>query len=226
MLAVTSAQRLGFKPVEDWLEDVPARGWKRLSAGDGAKGPRLYDWAYLPYRTPPVPGWKTGLLIRRKKGRPHQFTFYLTRSPEETSLAELVRMAGQRWRIESCFEEAKGETGLDEYEVRSWTGWHRHITLSMLAHAYLTVVRRHAIGGRSLPSCRPRGCCRSPCRRCDGCSGIWCGSGRLRLRRWSTGRCGAGAISSALANVTGASAPDADVKPGCSIRPRAGSHFR
>ena len=88
-------------------------------------------------------------LIRRKKGRPHQFTFYLTRSPEETSLAELVRIAGQRWRVESCFEEAKGETGLDEYEVRSWTGWHRHITLSMLAHAYLTVVRQHAIGGRS-----------------------------------------------------------------------------
>src|SRR4029453_16393511 len=128
VLAVTSAQRLGFKPVEDWLEDVPAKGWEGLSAGDGAKGPRLYDWAYLPYRTPPVPGWKTGLLIRRKKGRPHQFTFYLTRSPEETSLAELVRIAGQRWRVESCFEEAKGETGLDEYEVRSWTGWHRHIT--------------------------------------------------------------------------------------------------
>jgi SRSO17 transposase len=99
-----------------------------------------------------VPGWKTGLLIRRnkgQKGQPHQFTFYLTRSPEETALSELVRIAGQRWRIESCFEEAKGETGLDEYEVRSWTGWHRHITLSMLAHAYLTIVRRHAIGGRS-----------------------------------------------------------------------------
>jgi hypothetical protein len=65
-----------------------------------------------------------------------------------------VRVAGQRWRIESCFEEAKGETGLDEYEVRSWTGWHRHITLSMLAHAYLTVVRQHAIGGRSLRQSR------------------------------------------------------------------------
>jgi SRSO17 transposase len=147
VLAVTSAQRLGLKPVEDWLEDVPARGWTRLSAGDGAKGPRLYDWAYLPYGIPPA-GWKSGLLIRRKKGRPHQFTFYLTWAPAETPLSTLVRVAGQRWRIESCFEEAKGETGLDEYEVRSWTGWHRHITLSMLAHAYLTVVRRHAIGGR------------------------------------------------------------------------------
>ena len=65
-------------------------------------------------------------------------------------LDELVTRIAPRFdRIESCFEEAKGETGLDEYEVRSWTGWHRHITLSMLAHAYLTIVRRHAIGGRA-----------------------------------------------------------------------------
>jgi SRSO17 transposase len=150
VLAVTSAQRLGRKPVEDWLEDVPAKGWTRLSAGDGAKGPRLYDWAYLPYGIPPA-GWKSGLLIRRKKGRPHQFTFYLTWAPAETPLSTLVRVAGLRWTIENCFEEAKGETGLDQYEVRSWTGWYRPITLSMLAHAYLTVVRKHAIGGR-----RPR----------------------------------------------------------------------
>jgi SRSO17 transposase len=148
VLAVTAIQRLGLKSVEDWLEDVPARGWTRLSAGDGAKGPRLYDWAYLPYGLPPA-GWKAGLLIRRKKGRPDQFTFYLTWAPAETPLSTLVRVAGRRWTIESCFEEAKGETGLDQYEVRSWTGWHRHITLSMLAHAYLTVVRQHAIGGRS-----------------------------------------------------------------------------
>jgi SRSO17 transposase len=147
VLAVTSAQRLGLKPVEDWLEDVPAKGWTRLSAGEGAKGPRLYDWAYLPYGIPPA-GWKSGLLIRRKRGQPHQFTFYLTWAPSETPLSRLVRVAGLRWTIESCFEEAKGETGLDEYEVRSWTGWHRHITLSMLAHAYLTVVRKSAIGGR------------------------------------------------------------------------------
>src|SRR3954451_4571022 len=147
VLAVTSAQRLGLKPVADWLEDVPAKGWTRLSAGDGAKGLRLYHWAYLPYGMPPA-GWTSGLLIRRKKGQPHQFTFYLTWAPAETPLSTLVRVAGLRWTIESCFEEAKGETGLDEYEVRSWTGWHRHITLSMLAHAYLTVVRQSAIGRR------------------------------------------------------------------------------
>ena len=148
VLAVTSAQHLGCKPVGDWLEDVPARAWRRLSAGDGAKGPRLYDWAYLPYRSETAPGWQKGLLIRRKIGKPDKFTFYLTLSPEATRLPELVRIAGRRWTIEACFEEAKGEVGLDHYEVRSWTGWHRHITLAMLAHAYLAVVRQAAAGGR------------------------------------------------------------------------------
>jgi SRSO17 transposase len=154
VLAVTSGQRLGFKPVADWLEDVPARAWRRLSAGDGAKGPRLYDWAWLPYRSDTAQGWHKGLLIRRQIARPDEFTFYLTLSPEEATLADLVRVAGMRWTIEACFEAAKGETGLDQYEVRSWTGWHRHITFAMLAHAYLAVLRRAAVGGRAAP--RPR----------------------------------------------------------------------
>jgi SRSO17 transposase len=147
VMAVTSAQRLGLKPVEDWLEDVPADDWQRLSAGDGAKGPRLYDWAYLPYRSDTAPGWKKGLLIRRKIAKPDELTFYLTLAPEATALAELVRVAGTRWTVEACFEAAKGEVGLDEYEVRSWTGWHRHITLAMLAHAYLAVLRQTAAAG-------------------------------------------------------------------------------
>jgi SRSO17 transposase len=155
VLAVTSAQRLGLKSVEDWLEDVPARAWRRLSAGDGAKGPRLYDWAYRPYRSDTAPGWKKGLLIRRQIAKPDEFTFDLTLSPEENTLPDLVRVAGTRWTIEACFEAAKGEVGLDEYEVRSWTGWHRHITLSMLAHAYLAVVHQAAIGGTR--DGRPRG---------------------------------------------------------------------
>jgi SRSO17 transposase len=147
VLAVTSTQRLGLKPVEDWLEDVSTKGWRRLSAGDGAKGPRLYDWVYLPYRSLAAEGWKTGLLIRRKIGQPEELAFYLTLAPAATSLAELVRVAGMRWAVEGCFEAAKGEVGLDQYEVRSWKGWHRHVTLAMLAHAYLAVVRQAAIGG-------------------------------------------------------------------------------
>jgi SRSO17 transposase len=147
VLAVTSGQRLGFVPVEDWLAKVPPGGWRRLSAGDGAKGPRLYDWAYLPYRGA-APGWRMGLLIRRSMAEPDKLAYYLTHAPEETTLARLVRVAGPRWASEGCFEAAKGEVGLDEYEVRSWVGWHRHVTLAMLAHAYLAVLRKAALGGR------------------------------------------------------------------------------
>jgi SRSO17 transposase len=146
VLAVTSRQRLGFKTGADWLEDVPSNGWQRLSAGDGAQGPRLYDWAWLAYWSDAESGWQKGLLIRRKLAHPEAFTFYLTLAPEGTGLSDLVRVAGTRWTIEACFEAAKGEVGLDQYEVRSWTGWHRHITLAMLAHAYLAVIRRAAGG--------------------------------------------------------------------------------
>jgi SRSO17 transposase len=147
VLAVTSAQRLGFGRVDAWAEAVPAEGWHRLSAGDGAKGPRLYDWAYATDPSDAVPGWEKGLLIRRPIAAPDELTFYLTHAPDTVSLEALARVAGTRWTIEACFEAAKGEVGLDQYEVRSWTGWHRHITLTMLAHAYLAVVRRAAVGG-------------------------------------------------------------------------------
>src|SRR3954452_16053338 len=148
VLAVTSAQHLGLVPVLDWVEDVPANGWHRLSAGAGAKGPRLYDWAFLPFRGAVPEDWGKGLLIRRSLGEKQELAFYLTSAPPGTTLADLVRVAGTRWTIEECFEAAKGEVGLDQYEVRSWTGWHRHITLALLALAYLTVLRKAAIGGK------------------------------------------------------------------------------
>jgi hypothetical protein len=90
-----------------------------------------------------------GLPIRRKIKEPAKFTFYLTLTPVTATLAELVRVAGTRWTIEACFEAAKGEVGLDQYEVRSWRGWHRHITLAMLAHADLAVRRKTAAGGKT-----------------------------------------------------------------------------
>jgi len=135
--------------VDAWAAGVPPEGWLRLSAGEGGKGPRLYDWAYLPYRGGAPPGRATGLLVRRELDEPDELTFYLTLAPEGTDLATLVRVAGTRWTIEACFEAAKGEVGLDGYEVRSWTGWHRHVTLAVLAHAYLAVVREAAAGGRA-----------------------------------------------------------------------------
>jgi SRSO17 transposase len=154
VLTVTSAQRLGLKPVADWLEDIPTtprrrpRG-QRLSAGDGSKGPRLDDWADLPDRAAVAPGGQKALLIRRKINKPEEFTFYLTLAPAATTLAELVRVAGMRWTVESCFEAAKSAVGLDHCEVRSWTGWHRHITLAMLAHAYRAVLRKAAGGEKT-----------------------------------------------------------------------------
>lgn len=152
VLTVTSGQRLWPGTVSDWVEEVLTDGWHRLSAGDGTKGPRLYDWAYLPFRGAPE-RWQKGLLIRRRMGD-GELTFYLTCAPEGTALADLVHVAGARWTIESSFEMAKQEVGLDQYEVRSWTGWYRHITLALLAFAFLTVLRKTAIGGRG--SGRPR----------------------------------------------------------------------
>ena len=154
VLAVTSGQRLGFRPVTDWIEDLPADAWQRLSAGEGAKGPRLYDWACVPYRGA-APGFRCALLVRRSIAEPEDATFYLTQAPEQTTLPELARVAGSRWSVESLFEQAKGEVGLGHYEVRSWVGWHRHATLSMLALAHLAAVRKEAAAGGRGPG-RPR----------------------------------------------------------------------
>jgi SRSO17 transposase len=146
VLAVTSKQYLGQRPVTSWIKRLPRNAWQRLSAGDGAKGPRLYDWVYIPYNGA-APGFQCGLLVRRSIADPTDLTFYLTHAPKDTSLAKLVQVAGLRWPIESLFEQGKGEVGLDQYEVRSWVGWHRHITLVMFALAYLATVRKDAIGG-------------------------------------------------------------------------------
>ena len=135
--------------MDAWAAELRPEAWRRLSAGEGAKGPRLYDWAYTPYRGGAPAGWGKGLLVRRKLDEPDDLAFYLTLAPEGTDLATLVRVAGTRWTIEACFEAAKGEVGLDQDEVRSWTGWHRHVTLAMLAHAYLAAVREAAAGGRA-----------------------------------------------------------------------------
>lgn len=128
-----------------YLADPPDDGWARLSAGDGAKGPRWYDWLRLPLIAPLVDGWERWVLRRRSAADPTELTAYVCFAPVGTTLADLVRVAGTRWTVELCFEAAKQEVGLDEYEVRSWTGWHRHSTLACLAHACLTAVRAHGV---------------------------------------------------------------------------------
>ncbi len=126
-----------------YLAAPPADGWQRLSAGAGAKGPRYYDWIRLPLLAPLVDGWQRWVLLRRSVADPGDLTASVCFAPEDATLADLVRVAGTRWTVEICCEAAKQEVGLDQYEVRSWTGWHRHITLACLAHAFLTAVRAH-----------------------------------------------------------------------------------
>jgi len=126
---------------------IPADAWQRLSAGDGAKGPRWYDWARVRLArvqlTAAERRWEHWLLVRRSRHDPTEVAYDVVFAPVGTSLRTLARVAGQRWRIEQSFELAKGEVGLDQYEVRRWDGWYRHMTLAMFALAYLAVLRAH-----------------------------------------------------------------------------------
>ena len=134
----------GSRRADTIVADAPPQAWKRLSAGDGAKGQRLYDWALaeLPGHTDRLDASRW-LLVRRSLSDPSDLADYLCAGPDGTTIDTLVRVAGARWAIEECFKHAKGETGLDHYQIRRYDGWYRHITLSMLAYAYLAVTAAH-----------------------------------------------------------------------------------
>ncbi|MCA1719400.1 MAG: IS701 family transposase [Actinobacteria bacterium] len=133
---VLQSLRQGELPSEEGGE-----GWRRISAGDGSKGPRLYDWLRLPLNPPLQESFERWLLVRRSIEDPDELTAYTVFAPEGTTLEELAKVAGMRWRVEIGFEEAKGGVGLSHYEVRSWRGWYRHVTLALFAHAFLAAIR-------------------------------------------------------------------------------------
>jgi SRSO17 transposase len=159
VLGVNSSHPFSFwgnkPPVAGTAEEIakalPASAWVRLSAGDGTKGPRLYDWAYLEladleaaeYDDSRSGLWTRGLLVRRSI-TDGELAYFTTWCPAGTGIAVLVKVEGQRWAIEDGFETAKNELGLDHNETRSWHGWHRHVSLVMLAFAMLAVIRHHA----------------------------------------------------------------------------------
>ena len=144
VLAVRCDQRLWVdleqRRVDQIAETAPADAWFRYSVANGSKGPRVYDWCAAKFGELTTAGHQHWLLIRRHI-RTGERAYYLCCAPTEVGAQDLAQAAGRRWAIEVCFERAKQQTGLDEYEVRSWDGWHRHITLSMLAAAFLTVIR-------------------------------------------------------------------------------------
>ncbi|WP_412775252.1 IS701 family transposase [Streptomyces violaceus] len=148
VLAVPKSQfSLAGPRIDMVFAQAPDQAWERRSCGPGAKGQREYDWAAVQLRPVAEYDCQDGVLIRRRwalarrsVNRPDEIAYYLAYAPLDVGVDVLVRVAGLRWAIEECFQAAKNECGLDQYEVRRYVGWYRHITLAMLAHAFLAAV--------------------------------------------------------------------------------------
>ena len=146
---------------------LPEEAWVTLATGGAGDGAATHEWVCLPLSATCAKGKRRWLLVRRCPADPSDLAYYLVYGPKETPLPEVVRVCDRRWAIEEGFAEAKGEVGLDQYEVRTWTAWHRFITLSLLAHAALVILRRGTFadearvavvsaqkGGLGAPACR------------------------------------------------------------------------
>jgi len=127
-------------------KSLPKRAWYKVTIAAGSKGPRRYAWAWAPINHALGPKWRRWLLVRKGLDGREELAFYIAAGPSRTTLTRLAKTAGARWSIEGGFESAEQDVGLADYEVRSWTGWHRHVTLAMLAHAVLAAVRKLADG--------------------------------------------------------------------------------
>ncbi len=178
---------------------VPSASWVRLRCGEGAHGPRTYDWTYVPLRPALRAGWVHALLTRRHPVRLTETACYLVSAPMDTPLAEIVRAAGTRWTIEEVFTLAKGQVGLDQYEVRSWQGWHRHITLALTALAALATAA--TTGGPAAPTIS-----RSPFPNSGASWSASSGPFNDGPPRSSPGRAGAATISASLRRPTAVTA--------------------
>jgi SRSO17 transposase len=139
------------------LAELPQEGWVQLSAGAGSKGERLYEWRGVLLHPPAERGWRRWLLFRRSLSQARDVAAYTVFAPAHMTLTSHVQAAGTRWTVEESIQDGKGEVGLDHYEVRSWTGWYRHITLCMAASAVLAVIRAES-GAEIAPKkglCKP-----------------------------------------------------------------------
>ena len=141
--------------VRPLIAEVDESAWQRCSAGAGAHGLRLYDWARIELLAGLDPSWARWVLARRSipadPGAEPELAYYVCAGPADTTLEQLIAVAGGRWRIEECFQTAKNEAGLASYQVRDYTAWYRHVTLAMLAHAYLSATRATAEKGAPQP---------------------------------------------------------------------------
>jgi SRSO17 transposase len=135
----------GDRPVQvkELASGIPRDGWSRATIKEGSKGPIVCDFAFLRLTESRknLPGPEVWLIIRRNVEDPSLIKFYFSNAPTDTPVTEFIRLSGMRWPIETTFEEAKGEVGLDHYEMRSWLGWHHHMLLVSLAHHFLVRLR-------------------------------------------------------------------------------------
>ena len=147
VLAVTSQYQVWYAEARRGVGEIATLlspgAWQKRSAGAGAKGERVYAWALLPLGKVGA-ARQRWLLFRRNLKERQELAYYVVSAPTKTCLEAMITVSGTRWAIEESFASAKGEVGLDQYEVRSWDGWYRHMTLAMMAHAYLTVLRARA----------------------------------------------------------------------------------
>lgn len=146
VVAIKSDQRIWHElkqvRVDKYVQQLPKTNWGRYSAGTGSKGERLYEWLGERLGKADENGLCRYLLCRKKgQNEEVEYAYYFCYAPEDIKIEELAEAAGKRWNIECCFETAKQEVGLDEYEVRSWQGWHRHITLSMVGMLLLCLFK-------------------------------------------------------------------------------------
>jgi SRSO17 transposase len=161
VLAVAKDHRIttaaGALPAAEWAAMLPRQAWQPLSAGQGAKGHRVYDWAMIDTSDPAATTGCHWLLLRRHR-RTGELAFYRCHAPQPVPLGTLVRVAGTRWKIEESFQTGKDLAGLDEHQVRGWTSWHRWTALALLAHAFLSVLAatqpRPSPGQRLIPLTR------------------------------------------------------------------------
>ncbi|MFC5150097.1 hypothetical protein ACFPP6_36470, partial [Streptomyces aureoversilis] len=151
--AVPKSQQIkslaGCWRIDQLIGDASDDAWERLPCSNGAKGSRVYDWAAaqlpaVPFLGGGEPSHHRWVIARRSIARPDEIAYYLAHAHAGTTVDELVRVVGSSWAIESCFQSAKNECGLDEYEVRRYVGWYRHITLAMLTHAFLAAATAQA----------------------------------------------------------------------------------
>jgi len=142
----------GERRADDLIAAVPARSWQTISAGAGAHGPREYHWARVPVRAGRERGRGHWLLARRSLADPAEIAYYACYGPSRSSTADLAWAAGSRWHIEECLQQAEGEAGLDQYQVRTWRAWYARITLSMLALAWLAASKAQAVKRGSVPA--------------------------------------------------------------------------